>query len=410
MFLFASRHGRSLPIRRFNQLRAFHVSPSLFQEKLNVLFCGADRFSVAHLQALHEESTLPESSIGSVHVVTRTDKRHGRGSSAITAPPVKDAALQLGLNVHQLDTFTGWSPPPTDLIVAVSFGLLIPSRILQASKYGGINVHPSLLPDLRGAAPVHWAIMLGRKHTGVTIQSLHPTKFDHGVIIAQTPAPGIPINGRYGGLTDTLSAFGCDMLLDTIRKGLYKPPYQPIAPRKFDELAMAPKIASEHRQIDFDSLTAEDIIRRSNALGRLYTFAQDATGRKVRVVINENIGIYVPQDPQVRDICKWQPVGHPYAIQGADGHFLSPMSATNNALFINTIDGKTLHVTRMTVEGLGTMDAIMAARRKQLLGPLRQQHGFQTFRVSWFHAPLSATGPIGSATGAGASGDAPADT
>jgi methionyl-tRNA formyltransferase len=69
----------------------------------------------------------------------------------------------------------------------------VPPRILQKLKYGGLNVHPSLLPDLRGAAPIEHAILSGRNYTGVSVQTLHPLHFDHGVVLAQTPAPGIPI-------------------------------------------------------------------------------------------------------------------------------------------------------------------------------------------------------------------------
>lgn len=390
MFRIAAPHVRTLvyPAKR---VRLFHSSPCFRdEEKLRILFCGADRFSVTHLEALHDESKLPNSTIGSISVVTKTDKRTGRGLKQITSPPVKGEATKLGLPLYQIDTFTGWEPPPTDLIIAVSFGLLVPARILEASKYGGINVHPSLLPDLRGAAPVHWAIMLGRKHTGVTIQSLHPTKFDEGVIIDQTPAPGIPVNHKTGGLVDTLSAFGAEMLVNTIRKKLYIPPYKPLAPRNFDEIALAPKIASQHRQIDFNSLTAEDILRRKDALHKLTCFAQTSSGQRVRIVIGPEIREFMANDAEIQAICRWQPIGQPFAIEESEGAKIGEGSAP---ILINTIDGKTLCISRMTVEGHHEAAAYSAARRAQLIAGFRQHQGVHSYRMAWFFSPLSSEPP-----------------
>jgi methionyl-tRNA formyltransferase len=386
MFRIAISHVRS-SVNPAKRARLFHSSRRFRdEEKLRILFCGADRFSVTHLEALHDESKAPNSNIGSINVVTKTDKRTGRGLKNITSPPVKGEANKLGLSVFQIDTFTGWEPPPTDLIVAVSFGLLVPTRILEASKYGGINVHPSLLPDLRGAAPVHWAIMLGRKHTGVTIQSLHPTKFDEGVIIDQTPAPGIPVNHKWGGLTDTLSAFGAEMLVNVIRKKLYIPPYKPLAPRDFDEIALAPKIASQHRMIDFNSLTADDILRRKDALNKLTCFAQNSSGQRVRIVIGPDIAEFMGHDAEVQSICKWQPIGQPFAIERAEGEKVGEGTAP---ILVNTIDGKTLCISKMTVEGHHEGPAYSAARRAHLIANFRQHQGVHAYRMAWFYSPLS---------------------
>jgi methionyl-tRNA formyltransferase len=386
MFRIATPYVRTL-VHSPTRARLFHSSLSLQnEEKLRILFCGADRFSVTHLEALHDESKLSNSNIASISVVTKTDKRTGRGLKQITSPPVKTEAVKLGLPVQQIDTFTGWTPPPTDLVVAVSFGLLVPARILEASKYGGINVHPSLLPDLRGAAPVHWAIMLGRKHTGVTIQSLHPTKFDEGVIIDQTPSPGIPVNHKWGGLNDTLAAFGAAMLVNVIREGLYVPPYKPVTPRNFDEIALAPKIASEHRQIDFSALTADDILRRFAALHVLTALALTKDGRRLRVILGPKVDEFASRDAEVRSICKWQPIGQPYAIADASGGSLGPAGA----VFVNTIDGRTLCIEGMTVEGHSPAASLYAAKKAHLISSFRIQHqGVHAYSIAWFHSPLS---------------------
>lgn len=382
MFRSVWRFGRALRTSRLNPPRTFHFSSRLYDDgKLRILFCGVDKFSVTHLEALHEESQLPDSNISSINVVTRTDKKTGRGLKQLTPTPVKREALRLGLPLFQIDTFKDWNPPPTDLIVAVSFGLLVPARILDASTYGGINVHPSLLPDLRGAAPVHWAIMLGRKHTGVTIQSLHPTKFDEGVILDQTPAPGIPVNHRWGGLTDTLASFGANMLVNVIRNRKYIPPYTPLPPRRFDEIALAPKIAKEHTQIDFNALSLPEILRRRNALSKLHVFARRSSGSIVRIVMSD-MHEFSEKDPDILAICKWQPIGQPFAIETEDN------IVGNGAILVNTIDGRTLCVPTMTVEGQANQASYVAARRAALLTPFRQHHGFRNYRVTWFFSPL----------------------
>jgi methionyl-tRNA formyltransferase len=373
--------------RRLNprSLRQFHAATRLsIDEKLRILFCGADRFSVAHLEALHNESKSADSNIQDITVVTRTDKKTGRGGKVPWSPPLKSEATKRGLELYQIDTFTGWTPPPTDLVVAVSFGLLVPARILNASTYGGINVHPSLLPDLRGAAPVHWAIMLGRKHTGVTIQTLHPTKFDEGVILDQTPPPGIPVNHRQSGLTDTLAAFGAEMLINAIRRRIYVPPYQTLQPRNFDEVSLAPKIASEHRLLDFDALTAEDILRRKNALSSLFAFALNARHARIRITIHESFHEFSVDSPDIHDICRWQPTGQPFAIEDSRGNILG-----NGGLLVRTVDGKTLCMPKITVDGSPTMTSFDAARKSGLIKPFVQRMGLQNYRVAWFHGPLS---------------------
>ncbi|SPQ20964.1 8a8ba120-eb7f-4040-8a16-17b0e462029a [Thermothielavioides terrestris] len=119
---------------------------------------------------------------------------------------------------------------PINLIIAVSFGLFVPQRLLRESKYGGINVHPSLLPDLRGPAPIHHALLAERSHTGITVQTLSPTSFDAGAILLQTPPPGTPIPPActFQQLHDLLAPAGARMLVEALRQGLHvhaAPPY-----------------------------------------------------------------------------------------------------------------------------------------------------------------------------------------
>ncbi|KAK6432850.1 Methionyl-tRNA formyltransferase, partial [Oleoguttula sp. CCFEE 5521] len=213
--------------------------------------------------------------VASIDVVCRPDKRVGPGLKQVREVPIKSTAFELDLPLHQIDTFTGWSPPhDIDLIVTVSFGLLVPARLLKAATYGGVNVHPSLLPDLRGPAPIHHALLQGRKYTGVSLQTMHPTTFDAGVVLAQTPPPSMPIaaDATVAGLVDLLGHAGADMLTAAIVDQTYASPYQAIASTDTAETALqhAPKITPEDRRIDWSTRSSETILHRDRVLGRLW--------------------------------------------------------------------------------------------------------------------------------------------
>ena len=189
--------------------------------------------------------------------------------------PIKPVANQLGLKLHQIDTFKGWSPPDSiNLVIAVSFGLLVPARILNGAKYGGLNVHPSLLPDLRGPAPIVHTLLKQRSHTGVTLQTMHPTRFDHGMILDQTPLPGVavPEGCAPDQLLKMLSPIGAEMLCHGIKHCLFVPPHKDVRggmPRP-DVVEHAPKVTPEDRHIDWSTWTADQILLRDRVLGRLW--------------------------------------------------------------------------------------------------------------------------------------------
>lgn len=173
----------------------------------------------------------------------------------------------------------------------MSFGLLVPARILNGATYGGLNVHPSLLPDLRGPAPIIHALLKQRSHTGVTLQTMHPTRFDHGTIIDQTPAPGlsIPSSCTPDQLLKTLGPLGAEMLCRGIDDGLFVPPVKDIRESMADPepLDHAPKLTPEDRHIDWSAWTTEDILVRDRVLGRLWdreTYSRCLEGRSAKRV------------------------------------------------------------------------------------------------------------------------------
>jgi methionyl-tRNA formyltransferase len=197
--------------------------------------------------------------------------------------PIHDFATSIDLPTHPIDTFTNWHPPPnTSLIIAVSFGLLIPPRILSHSKHGGINLHPSLLPDLRGPAPIEHAILRGRTHTGVSIQTLHPTQFDRGVVLAQTEAPGIQLTEEMtrAELEGVLATKGADMLVQVLKNGAYISPHT--TTQGHDDgsgnpgswytgpISHAPKITKADRAIILPEHSLAHILAIHRALGDMW--------------------------------------------------------------------------------------------------------------------------------------------
>ncbi|KAG9966120.1 Formyltransferase, partial [Aureobasidium melanogenum] len=269
-----------------------YLSSSPQHDPLRVLFCGADEFSIYSLKALNKIKKENPDKVASIDVVCRKDKRVGRGLKQIREVPIKSVAgAELDLNVHQIDTFTGWTPPqPFNLVVAVSFGLLVPPRILNAAKYGGLNVHPSMLPDLPGPAPLHHTLLRRLSKTGVTLQTLHPKHFDQGRIIDQTSASGLSIPDEASATLDSLLAWigplGADMLYTNIMNGNFvtDTDKKPAASRslkntkndlfgQLDGSAEYPrharKIITEDRHVNFRWPSSE-ILLRDRVLGRLF--------------------------------------------------------------------------------------------------------------------------------------------
>ncbi|CBX92261.1 hypothetical protein IAQ61_000442 [Plenodomus lingam] len=257
------------------------ASPSNVSDALKVLFCGSDEFSIASLRALTAVHRDAPELIGSLNVVHRPAKPTGRGLKQLRQVPIqKVAEEELKLPTYALDTFTGWAPPtPINLIIAVSFGLLVPSRLLSSAKFGGLNLHPSLLPDLKGPAPIQHTILRRREYTGVSVQTLHPEHFDQGLVLAQTPSPGIqvPAGTTARELEAQLAKTGADMLVQLLRSRKYMPPWEDAGwyGSSNGPLDHAPKITNNDRYIDLNTSPLEDIHTIQNALGDSWCLLPD---------------------------------------------------------------------------------------------------------------------------------------
>lgn len=191
-------------------------------------------------------------------------------------------------------------PSDINLIVAVSFGLKVPKRLLTQAQYGGLNLHPSMLPDLRGPAPLHHALLLQRETTGVTLQTLHPEEFDRGEILAQTPLNDqwvIPPDATVPTMVKALSPIGAKMLVDSLREGLHTGQvdtkgrgwFDQVAPAARPPLAVAPKITPEDRRLiplnaTSPKLDVADVAVRQRVIGPLW-FVTKAGSQ--RVIIDE---------------------------------------------------------------------------------------------------------------------------
>lgn len=180
---------------------------------MRVIFMGTPDFSVGTLRALVEAGHEV------VGVVSQPDKPKGRGK-ALQPTPVKEAALELGLPVYQPkrvrdpEFFHVLEEMKPDVIVVVAFGQIIPESILNLAPFGCVNVHASLLPKYRGAAPIQWAVIDGEKESGVTIMKMD-AGLDTGDMITKVIVP-ITKEETGGSLFDKLSEAGAKLLVETL--------------------------------------------------------------------------------------------------------------------------------------------------------------------------------------------------
>ena len=245
---------------------------------MRVIFMGTPDFSVGALKA------LAENGYEIAGVVTQPDKPRGRGkASAMT--PVKEAALELGLTVYQparvreqsfMDTVRALNP---DVIVVSAFGQIIPKALLELPRYGCVNIHASLLPKYRGAAPIQWAVMDGEPVSGVTIMQMDED-LDTGDMLAKTEVPLEP-DETGGSLFDKLSRAGAELLIRTLpalEQGTLTPEKQPLE----SPTAYARMIRKEDGRIDWN-LEAEAIERRIRGLNPWPSAYTELTGKILKI-------------------------------------------------------------------------------------------------------------------------------
>jgi len=238
---------------------------------------GTPSFAVASLQK------LLESRHEVVAVVTRPDSPAGRGL-ALHAPPVRDLALDRGLPVLQpvkirtsgfLDEIRSLRP---DVLVVVAFGRILTRGILDAAPHGGINVHASLLPKYRGAAPVAWAIASGETVSGVTTMRM-VEQLDAGDILLQRSTAILP-EETAGELEARLAAMGAEVLVDTLDS--LQEGTMAFLPQREEAATLAPILKKEDGRIDW-SMSAGRIACRVRAFNPWPVACTIARGRSIRI-------------------------------------------------------------------------------------------------------------------------------
>ena len=219
---------------------------------------GSPDFAVPVLRTLAQAYPL-------AGVITQPDRPAGRGM-ALVPPPVKTAALDLGLPVLQPErlrapeavaALRAWAP---ELIVVAAFGQILRPQVLELPRYGCVNVHASLLPRWRGAAPIQAAILAGDIETGVTIMKMD-LGVDTGPTLSRRALP-IAADDTAGDLFDKLAPLGAQLLLETLPgylAGKVQPQAQPSGGATY-----APMLKKEDGRLDF-SHPAEELARRVRA-------------------------------------------------------------------------------------------------------------------------------------------------
>ncbi|AOU00932.1 methionyl-tRNA formyltransferase [Bacillus velezensis] len=248
-----------------------------------IVFMGTPDFSVPVLR------TLIEDGYEVVGVVTQPDRPKGR-KKIMTPPPVKAEAERHGIPVLQpekvrleeeIEKVLSLKP---DLIVTAAFGQILPKQLLDGPTYGCINVHASLLPELRGGAPIHYSILQGKKKTGVTIMYM-VEKLDAGDMISKIEVE-IDETDNVGTLHDKLSIAGAKLLSETVPNVISGN----IKPIKQDEskATYAPNIKREQERIDW-AKPGEEIYNQIRGLNPWPVAYTTLNGQTIKVWASEKV-------------------------------------------------------------------------------------------------------------------------
>lgn len=290
---------------------------------MRVVFMGTPQFSVPTLEHLIKK----EHDI--VGVITQPDRPQGRGKK-LTPPPVKVTAESHGLKVYQPEKIRESTAVQTiselkpEIIVVVAYGQILPKEILNLPPYGCINVHASLLPKYRGAAPIHWAIFNGEKESGITTM-LMEEGLDTGPMLLKESVV-ISSNMTTGELHDKLAQLGGKLLVETLDK-LVNGDINPIV-QDNTQFSYAPLLKREHEKINWQ-MTKSDIhnlVRGMNPWPGAYTFLKDTrlkvwetsleehprsqlSGKAGEIIEVAEVGFWVQTGDKPILITKVQPAG-----------------------------------------------------------------------------------------------------
>ncbi len=241
-----------------------------------IVFMGSPEFALPSLRAL-------AGSYNMAGVITQPDRASGRGRE-LKPPPVKRLALELGIPVMQpeklrapeaMEQLRAWQP---DLIVVAAFGQILKPEVLDLPRYGCLNVHASLLPRWRGAAPINAAILHGDEETGVTIMKMD-VGLDTGAMLAKR-SMRIPTDGTAGSVTDALAHLGADLLIESLPRWLAGA----ITPEPQDDSlsTYAPMLKKDEGRLDF-TRNAHELERQVRAMNPWPGAFMDFDGETLKI-------------------------------------------------------------------------------------------------------------------------------
>ncbi|MGN0570798.1 MAG: methionyl-tRNA formyltransferase [Candidatus Fimenecus sp.] len=250
---------------------------------MRIVFMGTPDFAVPCLQRLLADG---EEVVG---VFTQPDKPKGRGYE-LTPPPVKAEAVLHGIPVFQpnrmrdgeaLEILKKLNP---DLSIVVAYGKILPKEVLELPKFGSVNIHASLLPRYRGAAPIQWCVLNGETQTGVTSMQMNEG-LDTGDMLLSKSMP-IPPDMTAGELHDALSLLGAEVMAETVqavRENTLKPVPQPV------ESNYAPMLTKALCPIDFHK-SAQEIHNQVRGLCPWPSATANFNGKRLKIHKTRCIG------------------------------------------------------------------------------------------------------------------------
>ena len=273
---------------------------------MKIVFMGTPDFSVLPLKALIKKHEV-------VCVVTGEDKKRGRGN-VLSFTPVKEEALKEGLKVitpktlKSEEVYNELKMFNADVFVVVAYGKLLPESILNLPKKGCLNIHASLLPQYRGAAPIQWAIIDGMKKTGITTM-LMDKGLDTGDILKQYEI-SIDKDETGGSLFEKLAVLGAEAIIDTLNS------LDEITPGKQGEMTTdyAATIKKQDGEIDFN-LNADVLERRIRGLSPWPS--------AFTKLDNKNLRICSAVESEVKDLAKLNKTSNENIFISEDKMFLS---------------------------------------------------------------------------------------
>ncbi|HYL13268.1 MAG TPA: methionyl-tRNA formyltransferase [Terriglobales bacterium] len=256
---------------------------------MNLVFCGTPRFAVPTLKKLMEAGFAVR------QVVTQPDRPRGRGLELFPSA-VKQYALETGLALSQPDKIKNneefrsqLAAVRPDAIIVVGYGRIIPQWMIDLPPLGNINLHASLLPKYRGAAPIQWAIASGETLTGVTSMRID-AGLDTGDILLQREIPIAP-DDTAETLAPHLATLGAELMLETL-KGLEANMIQP-RPQDHSKATLAPILKKEDGLIDFNR-SAVEIVNRLRGFQPWPGAYTKFRGKNLAVVAAKSSAVAVP--------------------------------------------------------------------------------------------------------------------